>query len=288
MHNGASELKHLLKLIDDESTVVREAVGEKLYEMRFDLPEQLMVLGEDLSDEQQSQLDEMLLPKCRQVLESTWIQWSDFISPTDQLEQALSPIAAYLSGWQVPIQELSRKLDQLAESAYRHGVSEDPKSLAEYLFDGRGGSQRLNGNQKNFFLPQNGNLIWVMANGLGVPISLVCIYALLGARFGQRIQGCDFPGHFLAHVEYEGEIWLVDCFNRGKFIRPEELEKHHPTANPLLHDLLLNPVDEVKMIHHLLLFLRKAFEKDDDLANRRTILVLQQEWKKYQSSRVMN
>jgi hemimethylated DNA binding protein len=41
---------------------------------------------------------------------------------------------------------------------------------------------------------------------------------LCGARLGLQIEGCNFPGHFLARVVENGEATLVDCFNGGAVV----------------------------------------------------------------------
>jgi hypothetical protein len=65
----------------------------------------------------------------------------------------------------------------------------------------------------------------VLDTGLGNPISLCCLYRLLGQRFGLEIEGCNFPGHFLSRVTYRDKTWLVDCFNRGRFMLAADVAK---------------------------------------------------------------
>src|SRR6478736_5847741 len=69
------ELRHLLKLLDDDSPVVREALRAKLIPMRRTLPEQLQALDQPLNEEQERLLNELLTPACREELEESWLSW---------------------------------------------------------------------------------------------------------------------------------------------------------------------------------------------------------------------
>ncbi len=41
--------------------------------------------------------------------------------------------------------------------------------------------------------PQNSNLVHVITRRAGLPISLACVYILVGQRMGLAIEGCNFP-----------------------------------------------------------------------------------------------
>jgi len=85
VQSAAPQLRHLLKLLDDENPVVREAVRGKLTSMRRELPEELLALGEPLDEEQERLLSELLAPGCREELEETWLSWRWLSSPEAQL-----------------------------------------------------------------------------------------------------------------------------------------------------------------------------------------------------------
>src|SRR5205809_510611 len=95
-----ADLSHLLKLLDDDSPVVREAVRKQLAAMRRDLPERLLALGVPLDPEHERLIAEILTPVCREELEETWLAWRWLSTPEAQLEEALGQLSAFLSGWQ--------------------------------------------------------------------------------------------------------------------------------------------------------------------------------------------
>jgi regulator of sirC expression with transglutaminase-like and TPR domain len=271
MTSTTPELCHLLKLLDDESPVVREAVRQKLAAMRDDLPERLLALGEPLDAQQQRLISEILSPVCRQELEDVWLSWRWLSTPEAQLEEALVHISSFLSGWQARAHELPERLDALAAQAAHEGAGVDARSLAEFLFGGRGGEAKLRGNSRDYYLAQNSNLLWVLANGMGNPISLSCVFLLVGRRLGLKIQGCNFPGHFLARVGHEGKVWLVDCFNRGRFMLAEDVARHHPAANPSMDEIVQNPATVETIVARILRNLDDSFERESDLVQRQIV-----------------
>lgn len=271
MQSVKSDLRHLLKLLDDETPVVRDAVRHKLTALRPELPEQLLALGEPLDEEQERLLSEIFAPVCREELEDTWLTWRWLSTPEARLEEALAHLSAFLSGWQARAEELGRKLDSLAEQAVKKGHAQDARKLAEYLFGGRGQDACLRGNSKDYYAAHNSNLLWVLDNGQGNPLSLSCIYLLVGKRLGIRIEGCNFPGHFLARVDHEDQMWLVDCFNRGRFMLAEDVAKHHPAANPSMEEIVHESATVETIIARVLRNLDEAFERDDNLSQRQVV-----------------
>ncbi len=266
-----ADLSHLLKLLDDESPVVRDAVRKELASMRRELPERLLALPVPLDGQQERLLAEILTPVCREDLEETWLAWRWLSSPEAQLEEALSQIAAFLSGWRVRGEELSRKLDLLAEIAVNDGCDDDARRFSEFLFGGRGNEARLRGNSTDYYSANNSNLLWVLEQGMGNPITLCSIYILVGRRLGIHIEGCNFPGHFLARVVQDGQIWLVDCFNRGRFMHSDDVARHHPAANPSMEEIIHESATVETIIARVLRNLDEACERESNMPRRQIV-----------------
>lgn len=258
-----TRLNHLIKLLDDDSIVVREAVQRELAGMHLELPQQLEQLERPLTAEEERIVAELLEPVRRADLEENWMRWRWLRTPDEQLENALANLSAFLNGWKTRPEDLSRRLDDLAQEAFHDQGRMDARELAEWLFGGRATSARLRGNSKHYYAPENSNLFWVLDSGTGNPISLACIYRLIARRFGLTVEGCNFPGHFLARVTINGKLWLADCFNRGRFMLAADVARHHPAANPAMEDLVREaaPVGAI-----LLRILRNLDESYDRLA----------------------
>lgn len=236
--------------------------------MRRELPDRLEHLNRPLSIEEEQHVGRLLEPARQAELEETWMRWRWLENADSQLEEGLAQISAYLNGWRTQSGDLSKRLDALAEEAFRDQGRMDARELSEWMFSMRDGSVRFRGNSKDYYSAHNSNLFWVLDTGLGNPISLSCLYRLLGQRFGISIQGCNFPGHFLARVEMEGRVWLVDCFNRGRYMLATDVARHHPAANPAMEEVIHNAASTDQILLRILRNLDEAYERVDDPQKR--------------------
>jgi regulator of sirC expression with transglutaminase-like and TPR domain len=125
-----------------------------------------------------------------------------------------------------PRLEVVRYLDALdslvvsARQAIPAGLShtEQAVSLAEFLFVQEG----FRGNHSEYHDPRNSFLNDVLDRRLGIPISLSVIYLHIGLRLGYPVSGVGMPGHFIVCVRgREGSI-LLDPFNGGVILKPED------------------------------------------------------------------
>jgi regulator of sirC expression with transglutaminase-like and TPR domain len=258
-------LRHLVRLLDDSSETVRAAVRAELEKSRKQLPDQIGSLDRPLTSEEERIMDELLSPSRREDLEDVWTSWLD--QPTDvlQLEQAMALLATFLGGWKTHPLQLRRQLDLIAADVLEahSDTPPDAKQLAKWMFGGKADSAWLSGNSADYYSPDNSNLLAVLATGLGNPLSLSVLYRLLGRRLGLMIDGCNFPGHFMARVEEKGEVWLVDCFNRGRFLPAEEVARHHPAASPAVEELIYQPAPAKVVVLRVLRNLEDAFDRRD-------------------------
>jgi len=261
-------LSHLIKLLDDDSEVVRDAVRQELTGMRRELPQHIEALETPLTSEEERLVAQMLEPARRTELEENWMRWRWMDGPDAQLEEGLSQISAFLAGWKKQSSDLAKRLDALAEQAFAEKGRMDPHELAQWLFSPHGGVTRFKGNSKDYYSPANSNLFWVLDTGLGNPISLCCLYRLLGHRFGLEIEGCNFPGHFLSRVTFRDETWLVDCFNRGRFMLAGDVARHHPAANPGMEDLIHESATAEATLLRILRNLDDAYERLGQMPER--------------------
>lgn len=269
---GFVQLDHLISLLDDDSKIVQEAVQRELCSIRQDLPERLSQLQRPLTAEEDAHLNRLLAPARQAELEDHWRRWRWLETPTAQLEAGIAQVSAYLHGWRTRAADLAPRLDALAETAFREQGRMDARELSEWLFQPRDPAPaRFRGNSKDYYLPQNSDLFWVLETGLGNPISLCCLYRLLGQRFELDIQGCNFPGHYLARVEHEGQTWLVDCFNRGRFMLASDVARHHPAANPFIEDVIRTPASTDAILLRILRNLDEACERLGRLDDRQVM-----------------
>ena len=266
-----TQIDHLLRLLDDDSEVVRKAVQEKLAAMRPELPRHLAQLERPLTVEEDRQVARLLEPVRRGELMDSWLRWRWLDSPVAQLEEGLAQLSAFLAGWKVSASDLAPRLDALAEEAFRDGGKMDERELAEWLFGKRGDPVRFRGNSKDYYAHQNSNLFWVLDSGLGNPISLCCLYRLIGHRFGLSIEGCNFPGHFLARVILDQRLYLVDCFNRGRFMLASDVARHHPAANPGMDEIIREPASTDAILLRTLRNLEESYDRAGAMSERQLV-----------------
>jgi len=95
-------------------------------------------------------------------------------------------------------------------------------ALNHTLFDEAG----LRGNREEYYDPRNSFLNDVLDRGLGIPITLALIYMEVGRRLGFPLFGVGMPGHFLLkHYDIDGRETLVDCFNGGELLSPQDCQR---------------------------------------------------------------
>jgi heat shock protein HspQ len=131
------------------------------------------------------------------------------------------------------------------------------------------------GDSDEYYRPENSSLVYVLREGRGLPISLACVYMLIGDRIAVDIGGCNFPGHFLARVFHEGQIMLVDCFRGGFFVDEDVLVRQSPGAAGMIRKLIRQDVPAETILDRSLRNLIHAFskaERAEDVALMRELL----------------
>lgn len=63
---------------------------------------------------------------------------------------------------------------------------------------------------------RNANTMWVIDRRRGLPVTLGILYLHCARRLGWRMEGLNFPGHFLLRLEHDGARAIIDPFNSGR------------------------------------------------------------------------
>ena len=228
-----SQLPYLLELLDDDSPAVQEAVRREIGAFGGELEAELERQGITLTAQQAEILSWLRTDTRRSALVDAWPGWFSLQNDKVRLETALT----LLSDYQDPFARagrMSELLDELADE-YMSGHEPDSFSLAQFLFQ----QKQLQGTQNDYYNPRNSDLAYVIEERRGIPISLACVYMLVGKRMGVEIEGCNFPGHFLARTTVGDEMVLVDCFNGGKFIDAKSFRDLTPVSpEPAVTDIV--------------------------------------------------
>jgi regulator of sirC expression with transglutaminase-like and TPR domain len=155
----------------------------------------------------------------------------DLLRALDEPGESLAQAALAIAGVEYPAVDPSpylQRLERMGEAAagrlQRHlsggGSSQHVlvATLNAYLYEELG----FSGNRERYDDPRNSFLNEVLDRRLGIPISLAVIYLEIGRRAGLRLEGVNFPGHFLVRAPAvrggaEDDL-IVDPFHAGALL----------------------------------------------------------------------
>lgn len=219
---GKHELPHLINLLDDETPAVRQAVARQLLSFGPEFRQELSKLPADLVLSRKHALQKILASHMRGWLKAQWPAWKKPAVDIQRLEKGMSMLAEFQSGLEYwNNQNISEYLDRLAGEYRKLFETADEIQLAKFLF----AVKEFKGAADDYYNPQNSNLLYTLHSKKGLPITLVCLYILVGDRLGLRIEGCNLPGHFMARVRRDNMVFLVDCFNGGRVLGEDDWER---------------------------------------------------------------
>ncbi len=275
------QLPFLLRLIDDSSPRVRERVAQQLRAFGNGLEREIQAQNLVLTTSQRTALNALGLREKAVASAHSWLEWLGQHDENAKLEAALS----HLAHWQKEAESLSESsaeylnneysneylnaaprnldllprsfgrkkpelgvaLDRLAQDFRATGRPWHPEALSAWLFVEKG----LRGDTRDYYNARNSNLLHVIQYGRGIPISLSCIFILVGARLGLDIRGCNFPGHFLAHARSGGLDLLFDCFDAGRLLSPFETNAIRKAEPRLLETRMPSEVIVTRVLRNL-------------------------------------
>lgn len=206
------QLPFLLKLVDDPSPSVREKVAERLRELGPGIWDKIQELDTPLTTAQEAALGEVLCPNHDQWLLREWAELQAEVEEHAYLERGLLLLAEWQTG--ADGRERGKELlDEIANEYLAREPYPTAASLALFLFEEKG----LQGApQDDYYNPLNSNLVYCLISRQGLPITLCAVFVLVGERVGLSIEGCNFPGHFLARDTETGTVF--DPFNAGRIL----------------------------------------------------------------------
>ena len=217
LHPLLTDLPFLLRLLDDPSPVVRERIVAKIRELGPVVWEIIETEDLPLSSAQYAMLEDIFSSRDERSLRAQWARLQSETDETLYLEQSLLA----LGRWQVGEIEAARAgdlMDDLAGAFLALEPCPDSVALAAFLFD----EGHLHGAPaSDYYHPLNSNLSHVLQSGAGLPITLACVFILVGARVGLQIEGCNYPGHFLARDGRRRTVF--DPFNGGRVLSQREV-----------------------------------------------------------------
>ena len=147
----------------------------------------------------------------------------DLLAALNEPGEALAPAALAIARVEYPAldpEPYLHRLERMGEAAAGRLQRDTPARIATlnaYLYEELG----FSGNRDHFDDPRNSLLNEVLDRRLGIPISLAVVYLEIGRRAGLRLEGVNFPGHFLVRAPAgDGAIedQIIDPFHAGALL----------------------------------------------------------------------
>ena len=121
---------------------------------------------------------------------------------------------------------ISDPLDKMAKDVDRLIASQNPlptraiSAMRQYLFE----IKKFQGNEANYYDPDNIFLNKVIKTKKGIPISLSCVYLFLAWRLKLLVHGVGLPGHFIVGHRVPRGVVYIDPFRSGKILRVKDCD----------------------------------------------------------------
>ena len=169
-----------------------------------------------------------------------------------------------------PATHLAHLHDMGKAAAKRLSLGEGPDTtqgpidtLNRYLFEEQG----FAGNTTEYEDPRNSFLNQVLERRTGIPITLAVVYIEVARRAGVRVDGVNFPGHFLLRFpfgpddDHAGAVF-VDPFHRGAVMSDTDcraLLRQHAGGAVAFEPRMLAPATKLQILVRMLSNLKRIY-----------------------------
>ncbi len=143
------------------------------------------------------------------------------IESTDALLYGAIALSMHQLSGIVP-SRIDTRLQRMADTIRSRVRGHQPQAILAHMHEVLFEEERFIGNTNDYYNTANSYLPQLLETKRGLPISLSLIYKIIGERLGLRTCGIALPGHFLAGVQFEGSLMLIDPFYGGRELSPEE------------------------------------------------------------------
>ena len=156
--------------------------------------------------------------------------------------------------------EAAKRIGSVAASPQEESV----RAFNEYLYDEQG----FAGNRDRYDDPRNSFLNEVLDRRTGIPISLAVIYLEVSRRAGLRVDGVNFPGHFLLRAreaigsDSGSEVVIIDPFHGGAQLSEydcRQLLRQHVGDEAAFDTTLLAPATRHDIVVRMLVNLKRLY-----------------------------
>lgn len=252
-----SRLEALLRLLDDDSHMVREAISRELQSYGTDIAHYIHEQHIPLAIAEWDTLRGVFFDVYQHELRNNWPLWSKEETDIARLEKALGMLARFQNGPQYR-PELSDALDALSEEYVASTDNVGYATLARFLFT----EKQIRCMEESEEDADASNLSYVIDQKVGLPVSLVCLYILMGKRHGLQINGCNWPGSFYARFRENDQLYVVDCGAGGLVLEADELLRLQGPSREAAEAVLTLDIDAATLVRRVLSNLAFAYRRE--------------------------
>ena len=207
----------------------------------------------------------------------------DLLRALNEPGEAVAPAALAIAGVEYPALDAAPyllRLERMGEAAAsrlkRHDGAPAPVRIATlnaYLYEELG----FSGNREHYDDPRNSFLNEVLDRRLGIPISLAAVYLEIGRRAGLRLEGVNFPGHFLVRAPAgadDMEDVIVDPFHAGALLSEVDcrhLLRQHVGEDAAFEQGLLATATRQHIVVRMLVNLKRLYVRMRSFPQARAI-----------------
>lgn len=127
--------------------------------------------------------------------------------------------------------------------------------------------ESFRGNVLDYYDPRNSYLNQVLDRKTGIPISLSILYRAIARHLGLRLEGVNFPGHFMLRVLDSPEPMFLDPFHEGMVLDKSGCEDRlsQQLGQPIeLTEELLQPAAVSTVVARMLRNLKAIYVRVED------------------------
>lgn len=185
----------------------------------------------------------------------------------------LAPAALFIARLEYPHLDARQYLDRLDEMGENVSkrlslLDSDPApaeqidAISSYLFKDEG----FTGNTEAYDDPRNSFLNQVIERRTGIPITLALVYIEVARRAGVRVDGVNFPGHFLLRLTkaspHTDDHIIIDPFHGGNVLSEmdcQKLMRKHSRENSEFDGRLLVRATKQQILLRMLVNLKTIY-----------------------------
>lgn len=140
-------------------------------------------------------------------------------------------------------------------------------TLNDFLFERLG----YQGDESDYYHPDNSHLNRVMDRRRGNPISLSLVYLFLARRLRLPVTGIGLPGHFLCRFQNSAEEIYIDVFHRGRFLTKNDCLHHLVKSHYPLDQAYLSPATPHQILTRICANLHQSYLRQEQAEEARRL-----------------